>query len=66
LTIVLCLTHHRIATERQRQCGVDLCHREKDSRERLINVLKGLASFHVLEGEVLLDWVERLSNEVLK
>jgi hypothetical protein len=66
LTVVLCLNHHRIATERQRQCGVDLCHRQKDTLERLINILKGLASFLLLAGEVLLAWVERLSNERLK
>src|ERR1700738_2236959 len=56
MTVVLCLNHHRIATERQRQCGVDLCHRQKDTLESLINVLKGLASFLLLVGEVLLDW----------
>jgi hypothetical protein len=63
MTVVLCLTHHRIATERQRQCGVDLCHRQKDKLERLLNALKGLASFLILAGEILLEWVERLAKD---
>lgn len=66
LTVVLCLNHHRIATEKQRQCGVDLWHTEKNTTERLINVLKGLASFLLLAGEVLLAWAERLSTELVK
>jgi hypothetical protein len=61
MTIVLCLTCHRKATEKQRQCGVQLCHQPRNLLERLVEVLKGLASFFLLANEILLDWAEQLS-----
>jgi hypothetical protein len=62
MTVVLCLTCHRKATEKQRLCGVELCHQPRNLLERLVNVLNGLASFFLLAGEILLNWAERLTK----
>jgi hypothetical protein len=64
MTVVLCLTCHRKATEKQRQCGVELCHQPRNLLERLANVLKGLASFFLVVGEILLDWAEGLAKAI--
>jgi hypothetical protein len=62
LTIVLCLNHHRIATERQRRCGVELCHQPKNVLEMIHNADKGRASFALLEGGLLLERAECIAR----
>jgi hypothetical protein len=62
MTVVLCLHCHAKATEKQRQYGVKLCHQPRNLLERLVEVLKGLASFFPLAIESLLDWAENLSK----
>ena len=66
LTVVLCLNCHRIATERQRRCGVELCHREKSAVERFINLLIGIGSALILIGETLIEYAKQITTGNLK
>src|SRR5271168_1131882 len=62
-TIILCLTHHRMATELQRQFGVELCRQRRNKPDRIVNSLKSRASIRMLEAKTELnraEWLESL------
>ena len=61
-TVIVCANCHGPATEKQLQCEVDLWRHPKKSLERLVNVLRGFASFFLMAVETLLDWAERVTN----
>src|SRR5712691_1225262 len=65
LLVSLCLTHHALATELQRDFGVEL--RDIDGRtvlERLEAALRSLAGFLQLLAESLVAWANRLRDLV--
>lgn len=66
LVTVLCLNCHHKAHEKQRRFGVELCHAERHPIEKLVNVMKGLASFFQLLADVLLDWAAKMSEFILQ
>jgi hypothetical protein len=64
MLVVVCLNCHRKATEKQRKFGVELCHGERNVLEKLLNVLKSLASFFQLLADSLLLWAQRLAEVI--
>jgi hypothetical protein len=65
LTVVLCLTHHRVQTNDQAGAGVDLTRaRERTVLESLISVLNGLALFFHALAHSLNTWAEKVGSLV--
>jgi hypothetical protein len=65
VVVSLCLTHHALASELQRDLGVEL--RRLDDRsvlERLEAALRSLAGFFELLAESLIAWANRLRDLV--
>ena len=61
LVVSLCLTHHALATELQRDLGVELSYLpERSVLERVEAALRSLAAFFQLLAERLVAWADSL------
>lgn len=64
---VLCANHHRIASAKQLDYGVNLSHTdERDFLEMLVSFVFGLAAFIAQLHDALIEWGNRLIERVTK